>query len=122
MYQESRSTMQEDLDKWLNELKKGTTRYSILAILRDGDMYGYELRQEFETRTKGVIVLTEGNAYPALHKMEKRRAGHELLERHRIRAPVPEILPYYREGTDIPERDDTRMEPVCRSHERHMEW
>ena len=63
--------MQEDLDKWLNELKKGTTRYSILAILRDGDMYGYELRHEFETRTKGVIVLTEGNAYPSLHKMEK---------------------------------------------------
>jgi PadR family transcriptional regulator PadR len=62
--------MQEDLDKWFKELKKGTTRYSMLAILRDSDMYGYELRQEFENRAKGVLVLTEGNTYPALHKME----------------------------------------------------
>src|SRR5208337_330264 len=52
------------------ELKKGATKFSILAILHDGDMYGYELRHEFETRTKGAMSLTEGNAYPTLHGME----------------------------------------------------
>lgn len=62
--------MQEDVERWLKELKKGATKFSILAILRDGDMYGYELRHEFETRTGGVMLLTEGNAYPALHSME----------------------------------------------------
>lgn len=62
--------MHEDVEKWLKEIKKGVTRYSILTILSDGDMYGYELRHEFETRTKGTMTLTEGNTYPTLHKME----------------------------------------------------
>ena len=62
--------MQEDIERWMKELKKGATRFSILALLRDDDKYGYELRHEFETRTKGIMVLTEGNAYPALHSME----------------------------------------------------
>jgi PadR family transcriptional regulator PadR len=62
--------MQEDIERWMKELKKGATRFSILALLRDADKYGYELRHEFETRTRGVMVLTEGNAYPSLHSME----------------------------------------------------
>jgi PadR family transcriptional regulator PadR len=65
------TSMQEDVERWLKELKKGATKFSLLALLRDGDMYGYELRHEFEIRTKGVITLTEGNAYPTLHSMEK---------------------------------------------------
>lgn len=62
--------MQEDIDRWMKELKKGATKYSILALLRDGDMYGYELRHEFEARTEGVMSLSESNAYPSLHGME----------------------------------------------------
>jgi PadR family transcriptional regulator PadR len=62
--------MQEEIERWAKELKKGATKFSILAILRDGDMYGYELRREFETRTGGFMALTEGNAYPTLHGME----------------------------------------------------
>jgi PadR family transcriptional regulator PadR len=62
--------MHEDVEKWLKEIKKGATRYSILTILVDNDLYGYELRNEFELRTKGVMTLTEGNTYPTLHKME----------------------------------------------------
>lgn len=62
--------MQEEIERWTKELKKGATKFSLLAILRDGDMYGYELRREFETRTRGFMTLTEGNAYPTLHGME----------------------------------------------------
>lgn len=62
--------MQDDIEKWMKDLKRGATKFSILAILRDGDAYGYEIRHEFETRTKGVMELTEGNAYPTLHSME----------------------------------------------------
>jgi PadR family transcriptional regulator PadR len=62
--------MQEDIDRWMKELKKGATKFSILMLLRDGDMYAYEMRHEVEARTGGVIVLTESNAYPSLHGME----------------------------------------------------
>ena len=62
--------MQEDIDKWLKELKKGSTKLSILSLLRSGDKYGYELIHELESRSRGVIVIKESNAYPALHSME----------------------------------------------------
>jgi PadR family transcriptional regulator PadR len=62
--------MQEDIDRWMKELKKGATKFSILILLRDGDMYGYELRHEVEARTEGAMTLTESNAYPSLHGME----------------------------------------------------
>jgi len=62
--------MQEDIDRWMKELKKGATKFSILALLKDADMYGYELRHEFEARTQGVMALSESNAYPTLHGME----------------------------------------------------
>ena len=62
--------MEEEVEQWLKELKKGATKLSLLAILRDGDMYGYELRHEFEVRTGGFMTLTEGNTYPTLHSME----------------------------------------------------
>jgi PadR family transcriptional regulator PadR len=62
--------MQEDVDKWLKELKKGSTKLSILSLLRSGDKYGYELIHELEAKTGGVLVIKESNAYPALHSME----------------------------------------------------
>lgn len=62
--------MQEDIEKWLKELKKGSTKLSILSLLQSGDKYGYELIHELEVKTAGVIILKESNAYPALHSME----------------------------------------------------
>ena len=62
--------MQEEIDKWLKELKKGSTKLSILSLLRKGDKYGYELIHELEERSDGIIVIKESNAYPALHAME----------------------------------------------------
>ncbi|HMK46014.1 MAG TPA: PadR family transcriptional regulator [Methanocella sp.] len=62
--------MQEDIDKWLKELKKGSTKLSILSLLHSGDKYGYELIHELEVRSGGVITIKESNAYPALHTME----------------------------------------------------
>lgn len=62
--------MQEDIEKWLKELKKGSTKLSILSLLASSDKYGYELIHELEDRTGGVIIIKESNAYPALHSME----------------------------------------------------
>ncbi len=86
--------MQDDIDRWMKELKKGVTKYSILTLLREGDMYGYELRHEVEARTGGAMVLTESNAYPTLHNME----GDGL------------ITSYWKEsGTGVPARKYYRL-------------
>lgn len=62
--------MQSDLEKWQKELRKGSTRMALLALLGFRDMYGYELTREISRVTEGVITLKENNAYPALHLME----------------------------------------------------
>ena len=39
-------------------VRSGVVEFLILHLLTERDMYGYELRQELEERTKGVYVLT----------------------------------------------------------------
>ena len=53
------------------ELLKGTLQTIVLKVLRDhGKMYGYEITQRVKELSAGMIVLTEGALYPALHKLE----------------------------------------------------
>lgn len=62
--------MQSELEKWLKELRKGSTKLAMLSLLSVRDMYGYELTRELSLMTDGVITLKESNAYPALHTLE----------------------------------------------------
>ncbi len=62
--------MQSELEKWLKELRKGSTKLAMLSLLGVRDMYGYELTRELSLITDGVIALKESNAYPALHTLE----------------------------------------------------
>ena len=53
------------------ELLKGTLQTIVLKVLRDhGKMYGYEITQRVKELSDGMIMLTEGALYPALHKLE----------------------------------------------------
>jgi PadR family transcriptional regulator PadR len=53
------------------ELLKGTLQTILLKILADnGKMYGYEITQRVKELSDGMVLLTEGALYPALHKME----------------------------------------------------
>ena len=46
-------------------------RHSMLAILDQGDCYGYQLRVEFERRTGGVRTLNVGQVYATLDRLER---------------------------------------------------
>lgn len=52
------------------ELKRGTLEMVILALLRDGDRYGYEIVTELAVRTDGAFELREGTLYPVLYRLE----------------------------------------------------
>lgn len=58
------------MEKWLSDIRKGSVRLSLLFLISERDMYGYEIIQELTKRTGGVLTLKEGNIYPALHKLE----------------------------------------------------
>jgi PadR family transcriptional regulator, regulatory protein PadR len=56
------------------QLMKGTTPYLVLAVLRDGEAYGYEISRRIRERSAGEFIPSEGALYPALHRLESERA------------------------------------------------
>ena len=58
------------IGKWIKEVRKGSVKLSLLHTISEKDSYGYEIIQEIESRTGGVLKLAESNVYPALHKLE----------------------------------------------------
>ncbi|HEY4076396.1 MAG TPA: PadR family transcriptional regulator [Rhizomicrobium sp.] len=49
----------------------GIPELIILRLLRDTEMYGYEIVQAISARTGTVITPGEGVVYPVLHGLEK---------------------------------------------------
>lgn len=49
----------------------GSTDLLILFLIYSKDMYGYELIQELEARSKGAFLFKEGTLYPILHRLEE---------------------------------------------------
>ena len=53
----------------LSQLRRGTVEYCVLALLRDGERYGFDLVREL---SDGVgLVTSEGTIYPLLTRLRK---------------------------------------------------
>lgn len=50
-------------------LKRGTVEMVLLHLLQERDMYGYELIQKMNERSKGKFILKDGSMYPILYRM-----------------------------------------------------
>jgi PadR family transcriptional regulator, regulatory protein PadR len=53
------------------ELVAAATQPLLLAILAEGENYGYALIQRVKELSHGELVWTEGTLYPVLHRLEK---------------------------------------------------
>jgi PadR family transcriptional regulator PadR len=58
------------MGKVRGQLLKGTTPLLVLTVLRDGELYGYEIAQKIRERSGGAFAPSEGSLYPALHALE----------------------------------------------------
>ncbi len=56
--------------KFERELLKGVAPLAVLQVLSRGAMYGYELGQELEKSSGGVLTLGHGTLYPLLYNLE----------------------------------------------------
>jgi len=65
------------------QLLKGTTTLLVLSVLREGELYGYEIAQRIRDKSGGAFIPSEGSLYPALHSLEPRCARCELAESDR---------------------------------------
>lgn len=53
-------------------LISGSTSMLILRLLEDKDMYGYEMIETLEQKSKNVFTLKAGTLYPLLHSLEEK--------------------------------------------------
>ena len=55
-------------------LLSGSTPLLILSLLKDQDMYGYQMIEELAHRSDDTFALKAGTLYPLLHDLEKEGA------------------------------------------------
>ena len=49
------------------ELSKGSSSLLVLAVISEGDKYGYQIIKEIEAKSNFVFAFKEGTLYPILH-------------------------------------------------------
>ncbi len=57
-------------DPLRSQLLKGAMAYLVLSVLRDGELYGYQIAALIRDRSEGAFVPSEGSLYPTLHRLE----------------------------------------------------
>jgi PadR family transcriptional regulator PadR len=55
--------------KLLAQLRRGSIQYCVLALLRDGDRYGFELTRQLASADG--LVTSEGTVYPLLARLRQ---------------------------------------------------
>ena len=54
------------------ELLKGSTGMLVLSLLKESNMYGYEMIKRLKEKSENVFELKEGTLYPILHGLEEK--------------------------------------------------
>jgi len=57
--------------EWLSQVRKGILEYSILLMIQNKSIYGYELITAMNRHD--VLSTTEGTLYPLLKRLEKEK-------------------------------------------------
>lgn len=73
-------------------LLTGTTTMLILKLLEEADMYGYQMIEELNRKSKNVFELKAGTLYPLLHTLEQK----ELVTSYEKTADNARVRKYYR--------------------------
>lgn len=69
-----------------------STAMLVLALLKQGEMYGYQIIEELDRRSEHVFQMKEGTLYPILHGLEK----DKCLSSYQQEAPTGRVRKYYR--------------------------
>ena len=74
-----------------NYFRKGLLPLIILSLLKDKDMYGYQLVKEISERSGGVITTQEGALYPILYTL----SGAGYISENNVKVHTRQIRVYY---------------------------
>ncbi len=73
------------------ELMRGAGPVTVLRLLKQREMYGYELVEALSRRTDGVLAMGQSTLYPLLYSLEAKG----LLKSHWQEAPSGRRRKYY---------------------------
>jgi len=73
-------------DPLRTELMKGAMAYLALSVLREGELYGYQIVVKIRERSDGAFAPSEGSLYPTLHRLET-EGGLEAVWRDGDKGP-----------------------------------
>src|SRR5207247_5905559 len=65
-----RFSVPEEVLRWTQQIRKGSTRLAILQLVSEHERYGYEIVTSIRNRTNGGLEVAEGNVSRALHALE----------------------------------------------------
>ena len=71
-----------------DNLKRGSVDVLLLTLLKEEDMYGYQISQELARRSNGRYKLLESSMYPILYRMIEKGLvtdRHVLVGKRRTR-------------------------------------
>ena len=68
--------MENELQNWVTQLRKGTLELCIMGLLSRGEVYAYDLVKQLSSNKS--LVITEGTVYPLLSRL---KAGGLLQSR-----------------------------------------
>lgn len=88
------------------ELIRGAGPVAVLQLLRQREMYGYELAEILSRRTSGVLAMGQSTLYPLLYSLEAKK----LVRSRWVAMPSGRKRRYYRltpQGIELLERRRT---------------
>lgn len=88
--------------------RKGVLSLVIMALLKQEDMYGYQLVQETEHSSGGAIVTQEGSLYPVLYKL----LDQGLISDYRVKSGKRMTRVYYH----LEPAGEARLEELIREY------
>ncbi len=78
--------------KFNKNLTSVSTSLLILKLLKEQDMYGYQIISELSCRSNNIFEFKEGTLYPFLHSLEK----DKLIESYMVTSNSNRQRKYYR--------------------------
>jgi PadR family transcriptional regulator PadR len=82
--------MGTEKDSWISQIRKGVLEIAILALLRDREMYGFEIVSSLEASPQ--LAISAGTVYPLLSRIKK----SALIDSVWRESPVGPPRKYYR--------------------------
>lgn len=70
------------------QLKRGTLAMLVLYLLKEMDMYGYQIAQTLEERSKGKLRLIENSLYGTVYRLQREGYISSRKEENVTRARV----------------------------------